>query len=232
MENVTGRSTARRIKRATKNNRRETADLGQVLRMTPDKESRETLAAATALQRARAAALQKDRDAALATTRPPRLRGHFSERAALGASAFKFQSNPPVAWTPESQPVDTDADDESSEDEEEHYTRDEDTKEDDEAKQYDEPEATAIAAAEDEADSEIETPLSGRNSGPTQSDLDFIATDDDDDGYYDDDADYYPSTAEDNDEEEEKLLSELLQSVNLTDPFRPDWWGRTCQKVI
>ena len=101
MENITGRTTARRDKRAAKESRRVTADIGQVLRMTPTRGSRETLAAATALQRARAAALQKDRDAVYAATRTPSERGHFSARAALGASDFKFQSNPPVEWTPQ-----------------------------------------------------------------------------------------------------------------------------------
>ena len=65
-KNVTGRSTARRDRRAARNNRREEANIGQVLGMTPDKGMRETLATATALQRARAAALRKDREAALA----------------------------------------------------------------------------------------------------------------------------------------------------------------------
>ena len=75
MDNITGRTTARRSKRTTKANRRETADLSQVLRMTPTRGSRETLATTTALQRARAAALQKDHDAAIVTparTDPPR----------------------------------------------------------------------------------------------------------------------------------------------------------------
>ena len=43
--------------------------MGQVLGMTPAKGMNETLATATALQRARAAALRKDRDAALAAER-------------------------------------------------------------------------------------------------------------------------------------------------------------------
>ena len=68
MDNITGRSTARRSKRAQKD-RRDTADLSQVLRMTPTRGSRETLATATALQRTRAAAIQRDREAALAAER-------------------------------------------------------------------------------------------------------------------------------------------------------------------
>ena len=64
--------------------------------MTPTRGSRETLAAATALQRARAAALQKDSEAAFVATQPTSERGHFSERAARRATDFQFQSNPPV----------------------------------------------------------------------------------------------------------------------------------------
>ena len=52
---VTGRSTARRNKREARNNREEEANLGQVLRVTPDRDRRETLATAIVLQRARAA---------------------------------------------------------------------------------------------------------------------------------------------------------------------------------
>ena len=61
------------------------------------------------------------------------------------------------------------------------------------------------------------TPVQNRDLTPTQSDLDFIATDEEDDGLYVGDDDYHPSTAEDNDEEEEELLSELLQSGKLSD---------------
>ena len=55
---VTGRSTARRNKREARNNREEEANLGQVLRVTPDRDRRETLATAIVLQRARAAVVQ------------------------------------------------------------------------------------------------------------------------------------------------------------------------------
>ena len=65
MEGVTTRSKARKSKRA-KRNTKDPADISQVLDMTPTKGNNETLAAATALQRARAAAQQKDRDTALA----------------------------------------------------------------------------------------------------------------------------------------------------------------------
>ena len=73
MENITGRTTARRDKRAAKKDRRDSADLSQVLSMTPTRGSRETLATATALQRTRAAAIQRDREAALAAEREGRI---------------------------------------------------------------------------------------------------------------------------------------------------------------
>ena len=127
MDNITGRTTARRSKRATKANRRETADLSQVLRMTPTRGSRETLATATALQRARAAALQKDHDAAIATPRQDKnLRARRIALEAMRASDFKFRSDPPVNWTPEDN-VDTDVDDEN---EEETYAEDENRRDD------------------------------------------------------------------------------------------------------
>ena len=55
-KNVTGRSTARRDRREARNNRREEANIGQVLGMTPAKGMTETLVNVTALQRTRAAA--------------------------------------------------------------------------------------------------------------------------------------------------------------------------------
>ena len=67
--NITGRTTARRSRRNARNDPEEEANIGQVLVMTPAKGMRETLATATALQRARAAALRKDREAALAAER-------------------------------------------------------------------------------------------------------------------------------------------------------------------
>ena len=171
MDNITGRTTARRSKRATKANRRETADLSQVLRMTPTRGSRETLATATALQRARAAALQKDHDAAMATPgQDKNLRARRIALEATRASDFKFRSDPPVNWTPEDN-VDTDADDEN---EEETYAEDENRRDDEqdaaamaaaedaETLAADE-DAAAIAAAEDAAGSEIETPASERH---------------------------------------------------------------------
>ena len=100
MEHVTGRSTARRKKHAKKD-RRTTADLGQVLRMTPTKGSRETLATATALQRTRAAALRRDREAALAAEREGRVSEHPSEHERILASGCKQQVEPPVTWTTE-----------------------------------------------------------------------------------------------------------------------------------
>ena len=65
MDGVTTRSKARKSRRA-KQNAKDPADISQVLGMTPTKGNEETLAAATALQRARAAAQQKDREAAVA----------------------------------------------------------------------------------------------------------------------------------------------------------------------
>ena len=214
MDNITGRSTARRTKRAAKKDRRTSSDLSQVLRMTPTRGSRETLAAATALQRARTAALQKDSEATFVATQTPSERGHFSERAARRASDFKFASDPPVQWTPEPGAVDTDTD----ADDEEEYVQDEKINEEDEKRNADEPEAAAIAAAEDADLSDIKTPDSQRRLEPTQSDLDFIATDDEEADKFGDDPDYYPSTAEDNDEEEEGLLTELLDSGRLSEP--------------
>ena len=226
MDNITGRTTARRSKRATKANRRETADLSQVLRMTPTRGSRETLATATALQRARAAALQKDHDAAIATPgQDKNLRARRIALEAIRASDFKFRSDPPVTWTPEDN-VDTDADDEN---EEETYAEDENRRDDEqdaaaiaaaedaETLAADE-DAAAIAAAEDAAGSEVETPASERHPAATQSDLDFIATDEEKDEVYTDDPDYYPSTAEENEEEEEELWTSLLDSGRLSEP--------------
>ena len=139
MDNITGRTTARRSKCVTKTNRRETVDLSQVLRMTPTKGSRETLVTVTALQRARAAALQKDHDAVIVT--PGQDKNLRARRIALEptrASDFKFRSDPPVNWTPENE-VDTDADDENEEE----------THAEDENRGDDEQDATATAAAED-----------------------------------------------------------------------------------
>ena len=200
MDNITGRSTARRLHRAGKQRTEEEADLSQVLRMTPTRGSRETLATATALQRARAAALRKDREATLVTEQRKRERVRPSVLAALTSSALKFESNPPVVWTPEN-PIetDTDTDDESTDDE-----SNDDEKTYDEEKHADNEDAAAIAAAEDAEDSEIQTPVNERYLAPTQSDLDFIVTDDEEEGLYlDEEEEYFPSTAEDNDEEEE-----------------------------
>ena len=212
---VTGRTTARRSRRSARNNREEEANLGQVLRMTPNRDVRETLATATALQRARAAAMKKDREAAIAAEQRE-ARGRYHVSAGHDATNLKFRSNPPVEWTPAEGEVecDTDADEELSGDEEE-YTQDEKTNEDEPTWEHDERDAAAIAAAGDADSSLIATPPQDRDLDPTQSDLDFIATDDEkcnDES----DPDYYPSTAEDNDEEEEELLTELLQSGNLS----------------
>ena len=118
--------------------------------------------------------------------------------------------------------MDTDADTEDNEEEDyEHETLDDEDEEyagdDDAAALAAAGDAAAIAAADEDAESKIETPPDERTA-PTQSDLDFIATDDSEGGLYDDgDGDYYPSTADDNDEEEEELLSELLGSGNLSE---------------
>ena len=93
--NITGRTTARRSRHNARNDREEEANVGQVLRMTPDRDMRETLATAIVLQRARAAALRKDREVALATEqRQVRERHHVS--ADHEATNLKFRSNPPV----------------------------------------------------------------------------------------------------------------------------------------
>ena len=67
MAYVTTRSKARRKRREEqRRSDLDRADISQHLNMTPTKGSKETLAAATALQRARAAAEQKDRAATVA----------------------------------------------------------------------------------------------------------------------------------------------------------------------
>ena len=213
MDKVTGRSTARRSKHA-KRDRRTTADLSQVLRMTPTRGSRETLATATALQRTRAAAIRRDREAALAAEREGRVNAHPSEHDRILASGCKQQVEPPVAWTTEEDTENTDADDECSDDEEK-YEQDEKTR-DDEPSGDNVPEAAAIAAAEDHDTSLIQTPADERDLEPTQSDNDFIATDEDP-VIETDDPDYYPSTAEDDDGEEEELYLELLSSGKLSE---------------
>ena len=196
MEHVTGRSTARRKKHAKKD-RRTTADLGQVLRMTPTKGSRETLATATALQRTRAAALRRDREAALAAERDGRVSEHPSVHERILASGCKHQVEPPVTWTTEEDTENTDADEEMSDDEEK-YEADEKTYEDDERSKDAATEAAAIAAADDDDTSLIQTPEDARCLEPTQSDVDFIATDEEP-AIETDDPDYYPSTEEDDD---------------------------------
>ena len=65
MDGVTTRSKTRKAKREKKK-AKEPADISQVLGMTPTKGNKETLASATALQRARAAAQRKDREDAIA----------------------------------------------------------------------------------------------------------------------------------------------------------------------
>ena len=65
MDGVTTRSKARKSKRAKKN-AEPPADISQVLGMTPTRGKQETLASATALQRARAAAQRQDRDTTFA----------------------------------------------------------------------------------------------------------------------------------------------------------------------
>ena len=218
-QNVTGRSTARHNKREARNNREEEANLGQVLRVTPDRDRRETLATAIVLQRARAAAQRKDSEAAFAAEQKKRARELYHVSAQHDATSLKFRSKPPVMWTPGKSGVeyDTDADEENSEDEEEEYDQDEKTNED-EPMRHDDQDAAAIAAAEDADNSVIATPAQDRALTPTQSDQEFIATDDENGIFEDnDDADYYPSTADDNDEEEEELLIDLLQSGSLSE---------------
>ena len=116
--NITGRTTARRSRRNARNDQEEEANIGQVLGMTPAKGMNETLATATALQRARAAALRKDREAALAAEQ----NGQVHIAANYDATTLKFQTRPSFRWTlePNTVEVDTDADEEMSEDEEEY----------------------------------------------------------------------------------------------------------------
>ena len=170
-KNVTGRSTARRERREARNNRREEANIGQVLVMTPAKGMRETLATATALQRARAAALRKDREAALADEQ----NGQYHIASNYDATELKFRTRPSFQWTPAKSTVeyDTDADDEDDDEEVEY----EDEKQNEPVEDADEDaEAIAEAKPEDADSSIIETPVSKRALTPTQSDLDFIAT--------------------------------------------------------
>ena len=93
--NITGRTTARRSRRNARNDREEEASMGQVLGMTPAKGMRETLATATALQRARAAALRKDREAALAAEQNGRV--HIAHN--YDATTLKFRTRPSFRWT-------------------------------------------------------------------------------------------------------------------------------------
>ena len=65
----------------------------------------------------------------------------------------------PAQWTSEPGAVDTDTD----ADDEEEYAQDEKTNEEDEKRNADEPEAAAIAAAEDADLSDIKTPVSQRH---------------------------------------------------------------------
>ena len=64
MDGVTTRAQARKNRGQRK--RKDDANISQVLNMTPEKGSKENLAAATAIQRARAAAEQYDRRASYA----------------------------------------------------------------------------------------------------------------------------------------------------------------------
>ena len=154
---MTTRSKARKSKRAKKN-AEPPADISQVLGMTPTRGKQETLASATALQRARAAAQQQDRDAAFA--------------AAQNKSAWARRNKPrnsdaylgsphdsQVDWTREDGYVSTDADDE--EEDKKTHERDEeiDAKHDEDAAaalaaaapNAKDDEAAALAAAEDAA---------------------------------------------------------------------------------
>ena len=146
--NITGRSTARRAQREARNNREEEANLGQVLRLNPNRDRRETLTSTLVLQRARAAAERKDREAALAAEQTRHGREQYRVAPNYEATELKFRAKPPVKWTPAKGEVeyDTDADEEISEDEdeEEEYKSNEDEPDN----KHDE-DAAAIAAAED-----------------------------------------------------------------------------------
>ena len=225
MAYVTTRSKARRKRREEqRRSDLDRADISQHLNMTPTKGSKETLAAATALQRARDAAEQKDRAAAVAAEQNKKVWARNSEPSESVTSATSPGSPhaSQLDWTREDGYMDTDADTEDNEEEDyEHETLDDEDEEyagdDDAAALAAAGDSAAIAAADEDAESKIETPPDERTT-PTQSDLDFIATDDSEGGLYDDgDGDYYPSTADDNDEEEEELLSELLGSGNLSE---------------
>ena len=66
MDNKVTKRTRARKKNRGRRKRKDEADVSQVLGMTPEKRSSEDLAAATAMQRARAAAEQYDRRASTA----------------------------------------------------------------------------------------------------------------------------------------------------------------------
>ena len=93
MDQVTKRTRARRKNRSRREQEGE-ANVSQVLRMTPEKGSSQNLAAATAMQRARAAAKQYDRHASpedAETMEEWRRRGAARESIASRAS---FVSDP------------------------------------------------------------------------------------------------------------------------------------------
>ena len=106
--NITGRTTARRFRRNARNDREEEDNVpaGQVLRMTPDRDMRETLVTAVVLQRARAAALRKDREAALAAER----NGQYHIVDNYDATELKFRTRSSVTWTPTKGEVEYDTD--------------------------------------------------------------------------------------------------------------------------
>ena len=138
MDGVTTRSKARKSKRA-KQKAKDPADISQVLGMTPTKGNEETLAAATALQRARAAARQKDRDAALAAAQTKSAwtrRNKPRDSDAYLGSPHDSQ----IDWTREDGYLSVDAEEEGED--EKTYSNDEENEE-----KHDEGAAAAVAAA-------------------------------------------------------------------------------------
>ena len=207
--------------------RKDDANVSQVLNMTPEKGSRENLAAATTIQRARAAAEQYDRRASYAGAESM----EEWQRKGAARESFSgepsFASDPPVEWTPEEGYVSTDDEEDYGDEEKAADAVPGAAANDAEVSEADASGAAANAAdaskvaadddavasdatAEDAAtgSSIIETPLEER-SKPTQSDLDFIVEDEDPDDPT------YVQTESDNDEEEEEILDELLSSGKL-----------------
>ena len=119
MDNKVTKRTRARKKNRSRRKQKDEADVSQVLGMTPEKRSSEDLAAATAMQRARAAAEQYDRRASTTdaeTMEEWHRKGETRESIVSHDSDFD-PADPPVQWTPEEGYVDTDDEEEYSDDE-------------------------------------------------------------------------------------------------------------------